>query len=1192
MVLSGSCKVESREYNVIVEAGRGEIEVVLIDNNNVIVSAYNKHYDGSVYFYTRNSNKDANLIYKILSDGQKKCTSKNGIPAPFELGAVTVHMFKSKGADYVMSIFSGQIAGADITGSELYELHVYYNNSLQMPYVEYVKKTQVRSSGDFDNITDDDLLAVPVRTVEEIALEKTSIEWLNNKQYYVINDDEIAENIFSILDNYEYDIAYDTETTGLKINCFGKVGSHYEEELKEFNSRNPENSLVADRLVGVIFCVEENVSYYFPVFNRKFKNLYEDKDSHVRKKIIRDIREYYSRRDIYLDQDMKRYVENTKDEEFRLDVILMERIRHILETKHIDTHNGTFEWKVSHLFGIDVNVKDDAMVLHKILYKFRSTTSNRGEPSDLKYLVFREFGIEQWELKDFFPSIKEDKKGTVRGKKRRQVDFSYMDLAGTKIYAPADGDMTLKLARKYKRDLIEKHPEMRYIYEVEIVVSMAVAYMEFYGHRIDETKIEGIRVRTEAEKIIIESEIRQSIGYADAMEINSYNTLKAYLSNNASVDKIIEETFNLRVCIDNNHNKVINLSSPAQVADLLYSELKYPLMSEKRSVDKKSIKALVKEVNNDGSLKYPVAKLYSEYKNKETLLTKFFDNLQNFMYPGGYIFSSYGAIAAATGRMSCSKPNAQQYPKSITNIVLPRDGYIMLDSDYSQIEYRVLTALAKNDYLLKMFEDPDSDYHTLMASVMFGVEYSSVTKKMRSEAKSFNFGIPYGMGFKSLAILLKGNSKKESVEEAKEKYEMYFKNQPKTKVFFDNVKEMASVNGYTKTVFNRYRYYKFTDENGKVDNYRKGAALRQAGNAVIQGSAADIFKIGVARNFNYIRQNHLFGKLLIVNMIHDEQLLEINYRELNVQRVLTDVCDNMEFELENFPPLFVGAGIGKTWGKAKDSHAEIHPTLLKQFREESKSIPIYKTTYDECSDDEVLNYFEKRIYEFRRQKIKAYIEDSNNWYKEIHPAIGSLINSEFNYGRGSEASNYVDESGKTYSSKEFLALNIQSFIEENNMSVDPDVFVLDKSVENMEDIKKENESKNSEDYDDSEESVENIEVDSVDYSVRYEDHEFKLIDEGDKLFGTSIHDIIRIFGACILESKKICGINVSGINNKKKESIIDLITKYSTFDTSNSDACRLVFLKEGNVLYETDVYISGISQDELRRGYMKILSEN
>lgn len=179
--------------------------------------------------------------------------------------------------------------------------------------------------------------------------------------------------------------------------------------------------------------------------------------------------------------------------------------------------------------------------------------------------------------------------------------------------------------------------------------------------------------------------------------------------------------------------------------------------------------------------------------------------------------------------------NSQQYPKSISGIVIPRENCVMIDADFSQIEYRTLVALAHEQHLIDKFTDPDMDYHTTMASLMYGVPYALVTPKMRSDAKSFNFGIPYGMGFASLAKLLTGNSSKKSIEEAKEKYELYFKDQPNVRQFFVDVKARAKYNEYTETLWHRVRKYKFTDKDGNYSQKLEAQALRQAGNAVIQG---------------------------------------------------------------------------------------------------------------------------------------------------------------------------------------------------------------------------------------------------------------------------------------------------------------------------------------------------------------------
>lgn len=1185
MYCRGEYTTDGVTYGVIVNHTKHETEAVLVLSGTVI-SAYRVNQEGS---FSYNNNKAKDMVQAIQT-GIRSSTAKNGVATPFKLGAMTQHEFVKAKVSYIIQLHKGELAGAFIESDKI-KIEVEYNENVSIPAnIPYVKLSSVKKDLD---VAEDDLGAIPVRSVQEIALEKEDLTWLQNKKYYIVNDDETAEKIFQFLDSYNGIISYDTETTGLKINCFGKIGSKYKEELDKYNEEHPDEKIRADRLVGIIFCVEEDISYYFPCFNRKFKNLYEDKNSVLRKRIITNTKARYTVGDRSQgDSDMRGYVLNTPEDEWGLDVILMERVRDILEKHHLTAHNGSFEWKVGWQYEIDTNICDDSMIMHKLMFKFRSTTSNRGEPSDLKYLAKHELGIDQWELKDFFPNWKEDKKGLVREKpgekKGTRIDFSYMDYAGTQIYAPTDGDVTLCLTKKYKQAMITEHRDMEYLYSIELIVSLAVAYMEFYGHRIDESKIFNARLQTQANLVMLESEIRQSINYANMDEITHYNELKEVRDRyknekDADMIKSLEEEI-ISLCdkiksdIANNTDNVLNLSAPGQVADLLFNKLGYPLQGDKPSVAKKVIKALLKDKNEDGSPKYPVAVLYSKYKNEETLMVKFFDNLVYFMYPGGFIFSSYGQIAAATGRMSCSKPNAQQYPKVITKIVIPRDGYVMADADYSQIEYRVLTALAKNDGLAKLFSDPDSDYHTLMASLMYEVPYASVTSAMRSAAKSFNFGIPYGMGLGSLAILLTGKNTPQTRDEAAEKYEAYFKNQPKTRKFFENVKEMAQINKYTKTLFNRYRYYSFTDKDGKENNAKKAAALREAGNAVIQGTAADIFKIGVARNFNYIRKNKLFGKLLIVNMIHDEQLLEIDTKSLNVQRVLTDVGKNMQFEIEGFPPLYIGAGIGPAWGYAKGKMAEIHPNLLDELTNEAQSTPIFKETVDETADTKsVLDYFQNRVYEFRRKKVADYLVNSENWHKDIHPAIGGLINLQFNFGRGDDAKAYVGPNGEKYSDAEFLNLNISDFIKENNLPVETSWFSANDTITEM------NVEEDKEYSDDEEEDTELDEIGSAEMTS------FSTVDDSNNLFGSSVHDLIGIFKACILEGQRICGIEVKDMYYKKKDAIIDFLMQY-VCNEDEPGAMQIVFLTDANVLKYTGIYVAGLTSSALEKKYKEIMS--
>lgn len=1360
MFTRGEYQDTSGTYGVIVNREKTNIEVLLIESGSVI-SAF-KHDDTGDYSF---ANVRAHDAERLISNGIRGCTSKNGNAIPFDLGTSIMHEFIRTKIEYIVELYNGELVGAEIKDeqkSKYLRLEYMKDQSFKIPAIPYVKLTaekKKKKSADIDDMTVED--SVTVRSVSEIALEKEDVSWLKGKKYYIVNDDAQAEKLFKQLESYSGPIAYDTETTGLKVNCFGKINSVYQRNLEKYNAEHPDDTIRADRMVGIIFCVEEDVSYYFPAFNRKFKNLYQDVDSPERIAAINNIKARYTVGDLAVqhDDDMYNYVTKTPAEEFRNDVVLMERVRNILEKGHIVGHNGTFDWKVGYQYGIDTNFKDDTMIMHQLMYKFRSTTSNRGESSALKYLEKREFGMDAWELEDFFPDFKEDNSGLTRGAKKKgsKIDFSYMDYDGTRVYAPTDGDATFKLFVKYKTDMMQNHKDMEYIYQVEMIVSSCIAYMEFYGHRLDERMINGARASTQAEVLCIESEIRDLVGYRSDKEKELYDKLseqrEVYKDADASgdrdaINKAISEMEatckELRGVIDTDEEHPLNLAAPGQVATLFYDVLKIPNPNTegKKSVAKRELKALLKERNADGTPKYPVVHMYSEYKKQDTLVTKFFDNLQYFQYPGGYIFSSYGQIAAATGRMSCvdentlvttvggykkikdikvgdlvycydsnnnidikpvtkvidqgykncieltwkssgknmtgklvctpdhkilskdygwvradeinndngvyeidrnherlinvhtgisstkcgvhhvydievednhnfianeicvhncSRPNAQQYPHSVTKMVKPRPGYLMADADYSQIEYRVLTALAGNEWLAKLFSNPDSDYHTLMASLMYEVPYASVTGDMRKAAKSFNFGIPYGMGFASLAILLTGNSLPASIEEAKIKYEQYFKNQPKTRKFFDTVKEQAQVNKYTETFWHRRRYYSFEDKDGKTNNARKAAALRQAGNAVIQGTAADVFKISVARNFKFIRDNHLLGKILIINMIHDEQLFEIDTRYLNIKKVITCIGKNMQFKIDGFPPLYIGAGVGASWDDAKGKDAEIHPTLLENWTKEMDSYGIWVKdplpltddnmhfSYDfstgnkdsnyRKSPDEWLKMLNDSNMQFRINKVKDYLLNPESKGKVIEPVIGNLLNLKFKYGHSKKEGLTDDQLTKKC---------LEEFIKHNGLEgiCDPADYLTQEEDNALKNVANSSTSlADTEDtdedagYDDSDD--ENSFTD-IDEEGEFSNTDFIPVDESDVAYGCTVQDLIQTFGNFVSKSRRICGIDMRNVSAVKADAIVDYLYEH-VCDDDAPGAMEIMFLQDCNILKRTGIFVNNIDGSEVEK---------
>lgn len=1454
MVCSGlyrkisSNKIE--EFSLIYKVDGKDVLVYLGKDNN-IVSAY-KIKSNKKYAFR---NKDAEQVYDFIKTAFQGATSKNGTPVPFKYGAGSMHYFKKRNIDYEVQKFNGELVHLIVSATGFNISLDFYEgdfNEVDLDYTEI--KVETISNVDVDD--------VPVRSLDEIALEK-DISWLKDKKYYIVNDNSTAEHLFSQLEKYKGIVCLDYETTGLKINMFGRYGSKRRAELEKYNLENPDSPIRTDSVVGLIFCVEDNVSYYFPVGHRKFDNLYSKRDE-TYIKTIQNIKARYTVGDLRDDlNEYSVFIRNLSESEFTPDIILMERVRDILEKCNILAHNGSFEYKVSLLYNIDLNLKEDTMLMHQLMYKFRSTTSNKGEPSNLKYLTKVEFGIDQLDLKDFFVNYKEDNKGTVRNTKSSTIDFSYMDYEGTKAYGPADGDFTLQLYKIYGKDLKSNHKDMEYIYNVEVVVSMAIGYMEFYGLRIDEEKIEKARNKSVEDMMLLEHKIRKIANYTSPKEDDIYSELMEAINNKESTrDKKLSLFEALREEIDNSSN-VLNLNSPAQVSSLFYDILKYPCKDGDRSVGKKVIKSLTKAKNSDGSPKYPAVGLYREYKDLSSLVTKFFGKLPDFMYPGGFFFSSFGQISTATGRMSCldedalvttvggvkkikdvkvgdlaycyddsgdirikpvlnviykgykdcveltykkskskttnklvctpdhkiktryfgwkeakdcinkkvyhysdksnvyledckvvsvdevgkrnvydleidgihnfianeicvhncSRPNSQQLPKSITKIIVPRDNYIISDADFSQIEYRTMTALAMEAHLIEQFRDPDSDFHTIMASVMYQVPYASVTPEMRGSAKSFNFGIPYGMGLKSLSILLFGDSTPEHVEKAKELYELYFKDQPNIRKFFERAKETASVYKFNTTYFNRVRAYSFVDAEGKFSEAKKAMALRQAGNFIIQGclsgdtiiqtkeygftriedvancgerlhiwdgnewtkgdvlysgkkrkciitlnddrkivcspnhkflvvyedeskefikcehlvgadksikphrivvnkvyafenssvepvikgfvnkdidslyvktveitdeeidmydiyntdrgyfvadgvithnSSADIFKIAVARNFSFIRRNKLFGKILITNMVHDEMLFEIDCDCINIKKALAEIIKNMEFKLEGFPPLYVGAGVEMSWANAKGKMAEIHPVLANTFIDEAEKESLYVNEPNKNTD--IRDYFNDRVYKFRVNKIIDYLKDENNHNKEVSPIIGNLLSLQFDYGVNKEFdSEYTEENGYSKAEIELHKKNIpleqlKRFIADKEVDIDPGLFKgATIEVEEEKDVA----------YDDGEDNLDEDDFESA------SNHIFALIEEDTNKYGISIQDLIKEFGLFVSVEMSVCGIDLKKVSKSKKEELYSLLDEHEcSFD--DEGALQVVFLGANNNLVRTGIYVNNL----------------
>lgn len=837
-MLQGIINYENKEYKVLLKLDN-VTELVLFDkSNDEIVSAY-KEVESELYAYKSSLARTCyNLINKVMS----YYSTKKVTPITLPQGVGSRFEGKRYNTEFDLIKFNKEFYTVKGTNAK-YEFNLTYSEQSLPDITSYTHLVTTPTNLDFTSSSSLD--EVPIRTLEEIGLDK-DITWLNSKKYYVVNKTKDVLKLIRTLREHDGIISYDTETTGVAINMFGQYGSDKYYEMLEVNAKlGASEKYKCDSLVGICLSIREDEGFYIPVQHRKFANVFED-DS----ELVNSYKQKLSQKED-LHPNIARFISNLNSyEDIPNDILLMEFLRGILEDEEREllAHNCAFDWRVNHLYSIDTRFTQDTMIMHQLIYKFKD---GKKEESGLKKLVEKYLGVEQLDLKDFFVHYEEDdsgkRKSTKKSRKGMLIDFSYMDYDGTKAYAPADADLTLQIFNLFNKDFTKNYTQLTYLYHVEVTVAHAVGYMEFYGLKINESKIENARLRSLKDKLILEHKIRAYGNKTSQEEISLIAQLEQCEEPTEEFLLECEQSFSKPI---NELGEVFNVGSAKQVASYFYYDLDIPCVVEndnkpsqsdtdeekiKLSVAKAIIKNLAKAINEDGTVKYPILELYQEWKELSTQLSKFYTQLPEFMYPGGYIFASYGQISTNTGRMSCSKPNNQQLPKYVTKLVIPRENCLFLDADFSQIEYRVMVGVSGEKQLSVVFQDPDNDYHTMMASLLFSVPYEAVTGGMRKECKALNFGIPFGMGLQTLCRNLFGAVTDENMVLTKEKYDAFFESQPKVKEMFTRVKADAKNRGFTTTMFNRVRGYIFKDSDGNYSRSLEGKALRQAGNHVIQG---------------------------------------------------------------------------------------------------------------------------------------------------------------------------------------------------------------------------------------------------------------------------------------------------------------------------------------------------------------------
>lgn len=452
----------------------------------------------------------------------------------------------------------------------------------------------------------------------------------------------------------------------------------------------------------------------------------------------------------------------------------------------------------------------------------------------------------------------------IGGKGKGQLNMRDVPVSKVAEYAAEDADVTLKMYHILIPQL-DEYGVMPLYRNVEMPLVSVLARMEMCGVLIDDFVLAQTGEQMNGELDDIEREIKKLAGDS------------------------------------------INISSPRQVGELLFDTL--------HLVDKPKKTKTGQYVTDEETLEqlrnlHPVVGKILEYRGVKKLLSTYIEALPRLINPKtGRVHTSFNQTVTATGRLSSSSPNLQNIPvrgeqgREIRKAFIPTDGWRFISADYSQVELRLMAQFSQDENLLKAFRD-DKDVHSATASTLFGVGIDDVTSDMRRRAKTINFGIIYGMS-------VFGMSERMSISraEAKNFIDSYFANFSGVKRYMDDAIEKAKVNGYVETLLHRRRY--LPDINSKNGNVR-GFAERNAINAPIQGTAADIIKIAMVRIDERLRRENMRAEMIL--QVHDE--LNFNCPPDEVERLKVILREEMEGAYQLDVPLRVDIGEGDNWLEA------------------------------------------------------------------------------------------------------------------------------------------------------------------------------------------------------------------------------------------------------------------------------------
>ena len=470
---------------------------------------------------------------------------------------------------------------------------------------------------------------------------------------------------------------------------------------------------------------------------------------------------------------------------------------------------------------------------------------------------------------------------------------------------PAKNEYTIeKLASEYFGKVIEK-PEVKQLSLLDDVETDRSEYLakcavalgvlnERIGDKIKENGQEKLYQEVELPLVTVLAHL----------EINGFlvddNQLKEFADKlGEKIDALTNEIYMLA-------GEEFNINSPKQLGVILFEKLE--LKPVKKTKTGYATNADVLEKLRD---KHPIVNFIMEYRQLAKLKSTYCDGLTAVVNPNTHrIHSVFTQTVTVTGRLSSTEPNLQNIPtrtelgREIRKMFVAKDGYVLVDADYSQIELRVLAHIANDETMINAFRN-NEDIHAVTASQVLGIPLEDVTKEQRSSAKAVNFGIVYGIGEFSLAQDLHI-----SVKEAKAYIESYLEKYNGVRNYMESIKEQAKKDGYVNTMLNRLRYIpELKSPNYNIRQFGERVAL----NTPIQGTAADIIKLAMVRVDNRLINEGLKSKLIL--QVHDELIVEAHKDE--VDKVKQILSEEMQGAMELNVPLKVDMSTGHSWYDAK-----------------------------------------------------------------------------------------------------------------------------------------------------------------------------------------------------------------------------------------------------------------------------------